>query len=104
MSDMDFDTGESVDTQSRDEVKAPRNFKVLLHNDHYTSMEFVVKILETVFRKSGPESVEIMLSVHHKGSGVAGIYPASVAETKIARVHAAAEQEGFPLKCSMEPE
>ena len=104
MSTHDFDTDGTVDLQSRDEVKTPRRYKVLLHNDHYTSMEFVVMVLETIFRRSPAESVEIMLSVHHRGVGVAGVYPASVAETKIARVHNQAEKEGFPLRCSMEPE
>ncbi|MFP6583830.1 MAG: ATP-dependent Clp protease adaptor ClpS [Candidatus Hydrogenedentota bacterium] len=104
MSGFDQETDGNVDTRSRDEVKRPRRFKVLLHNDHYTSMEFVVMILETVFRKSSPESLEIMLSVHQQGVGLAGVYPAAVAETKMNRVHVEAEGQGFPLKCSMEPE
>ena len=104
MSDSDFDTDGMVDTKSRAKVQRPRKFKVLLHNDHYTSMEFVVEMLTTVFRKSNVESVEIMLNVHQKGIGIAGIYPSSVAETKIDTVHHTAEANGFPLRCSMEPE
>lgn len=104
MSDFGYKSDEDVDVVSRDDVRTPRNFKVLLHNDHYTSMEFVVLVLETIFRRTGAESVEIMLSVHQKGVGIAGVYPSAVAETKIERVHAEAEKEGFPLKCSMEPE
>ena len=104
MSDSSIDTEGMVDTQSRSEVKRPRKFKVLLHNDHYTSMEFVVEILSTIFYKSEAESVQIMLNVHEKGTGVAGIYPASIAETKIENVHQSAEANGFPLRCTMEPE
>ena len=104
MSPHDYESDSTIDFQPRDEVKPPRRFKVLLHNDHYTSMEFVVMVLEEIFRRSKAESVEIMLSVHQKGVGVAGVYPASVAETKIERVHKEAESEGFPLRCSMEPE
>lgn len=104
MSGFDHETDGTVETRSREDVKRPRRFKVLLHNDHYTSMEFVVMILETVFRKSPPESLEIMLSVHQQGVGLAGVFPAAVAETKIKRVHVEAEDQGFPLKCSMEPE
>lgn len=104
MSHHDFDTDSDVRVKPRDEVQTPRRYKVLLHNDHYTSMEFVIMILETVFRRSTAESVEIMFSVHHKGIGVAGVYPAAVAETKIEQVHKKAEEEGFPLRCSMEPE
>ena len=104
MSEHDTDFDEQVKTRSRDEVQVPRKFKVLLHNDHYTSMEFVVMILESVFSKSGAQSVEIMLNVHESGVGIAGVYTSAIAETKIAAVHREAEHQGFPLKCSMEPE
>ena len=104
MSEHDTDFDEQVKTRSREEVQAPRMFRVLLHNDHYTSMEFVVMILESVFSKSSAQSVEIMLNVHESGVGIAGMYPSSIAETKIETVHREAESQGFPLKCSMEPE
>lgn len=104
MTDNEFDTDGSVDTKSRQQVQRPRKYKVLLHNDHYTSMEFVVEILTRIFRKSEPESVEIMLHVHERGVGIAGVYPYAVAETKVENVHQSAEANGFPLKCSMEPE
>jgi len=87
-----------------EDVALPKRFKVLLHNDHYTTMEFVVEILEHVFRRSPAEAIRIMLEVHHNGVGVAGVYPAQIAEMKIETVHARAEAEGYPLKCSMEPE
>ena len=89
---------------SRQEVQRPSLFKVLLHNDHYTTMEFVVEILRTVFGKSDDEAVRVMLDVHESGSGLAGVYPNAVAETKVSKVTGLAEEHGFPLKCSMEPE
>ncbi len=104
MSNNEFDTDGMVYTKSRQQVQRPRKYKVLLHNDHYTSMEFVIEILSKIFRKSDTESVEIMLHVHERGVGVAGIYPHAIAETKIECVHQSAEASGYPLKCSMEPE
>lgn len=104
MTDFNHDTDVSVRTRQRNEVRVPKRYKVLLHNDHYTSMEFVIMILESVFRKSKTESVDIMLSVHNSGIGVAGVYPSAIAETKIKTVHDTAERDGYPLRCSMEPE
>lgn len=103
---MSNDTGgtdNAIAQKSAQKTKRPRMFKVLLHNDHYTTMDFVVEVLEMVFGKSGNESVQIMLSVHHTGFGVAGVYAAAIAETKIATVRSMASDQGFPLKCSMEP-
>lgn len=95
---------ESVAVEIKRVTTPPKLFKVLLHNDHYTTMEFVVDVLMTIFGKSEHEAVEIMLNVHRAGVGVAGVYPFAVAETKIAKVHRMAKDEGFPLRCSMEPE
>jgi ATP-dependent Clp protease adaptor protein ClpS len=78
-------------------------FKVILLNDDYTTMDFVVGILEQVFKKSPSEAVRIMYQVHEQGSGVCGIYTAEIAETKINTVHELAEKAGFPLKAIMEP-
>lgn len=78
-------------------------YRVLLLNDHYTSMEFVVEVLEAVFNKSAEEAQQIMLAVHKAGSGVAGTYIKDVAETKVAIVTSLARREGFPLQCVMEP-
>ena len=89
-------------TQEKIEVKEPILYKVLLHNDNYTTMEFVVMILEKVFRKSSPEATQIMLSVHQKGIGVCGIYPREVAETKIVTVLGLARKFEYPLQCTME--
>ena len=78
-------------------------FKVLLLNDHYTTMEFVVMVLEQVFHKTADDAMQIMLAVHKAGKGVAGLYPKEVAETKIAIVRHLARKDGFPLQCVMEP-
>lgn len=79
-------------------------YKVLLHNDNYTTMEFVVMVLVAVFHKPETEAVQIMLDVHHRGMGVAGVYQRDIAETKVQRVLQLAQQAQFPLMCSMEPE
>ncbi|NDV19762.1 ATP-dependent Clp protease adaptor ClpS [Pseudodesulfovibrio sp. JC047] len=86
------------------EVREPRKYKVLLHNDDYTTMDFVVEILVRVFRRNEAQATAIMLSVHNKGYGVCGTYTAEVAETKVDLVHRLAKSAGFPLKCSMEGE
>ncbi len=91
-------------TQDRDEPREPRKYRVLLINDDYTTMEFVVMILMTVFHHSEQEAVEIMLKVHHEGAGLAGVYSFDVAETKVAKVHSLARQNQFPLRCTLEPE
>ncbi len=80
----------------------PPNYKVLLHNDNYTTMDFVVQVLENIFNKSPSEAVQIMLNVHKRGMGVCGIYTFEVAETKVALVHHLAGKNKYPLKCTME--
>lgn len=92
----------SVVTKDWIEVQEPPLYKALLHNDDYTSMEFVVSILENIFNKSPQEATRIMLNVHEKGIGIAGIYSREICETKIAVVHELARQNEFPLRCSME--
>lgn len=93
-----------AETGTRSKTSLPPLHKVLLHNDDYTSMEFVVAILESVFHKTPAEANRIMLNVHVQGVGVAGVYPFEVAETKVTKVHSMARQEGYPLRCSMEEE
>lgn len=93
---------ESVSTQERIKTEEPPLYKVLLHNDDYTTMEFVVAVLENVFQKSNAEATRIMLNVHHEGVGVAGIYTKEIGETKVSTVHQLAETNNFPLRCSME--
>lgn len=85
-------------------TKTPKQYKVILLNDDYTTMEFVVYIMETVFMKTPAEAIQIMLQVHKNGRGVAGIFSKQIAEAKIDRVHSEARREGFPLKCVMEEE
>lgn len=77
-------------------------YKVFLHNDDYTTMDFVVDILQTVFHKTTQESVRIMLNVHHNGIGLCGLYTYEIAETKVEMVHQLARQREFPLRSSME--
>jgi ATP-dependent Clp protease adaptor protein ClpS len=93
---------EGVETQERAELKAPPLWRVVLHNDDYTTQDFVVLVLRTIFRKPEAEAVRIMLAVHKAGRGVAGVYPFDVAETKLHQVRALAEQREFPLLCTME--
>src|SRR5689334_6518016 len=91
-------------TQQKRKVEKVRRYKVVLHNDDYTTMEFVVLVLMKFFHKSETEATHIMLSVHHKGYGVAGLYTKDVAETKVAEVHEFAKSYGMPLRLTAEPE
>lgn len=102
MSGIKTDQQESVITRERKEVHEPSLYKALLHNDDYTSMEFVVAILENIFEKTTSVATKIMLDVHHAGVGVAGVYTREICETKIETVHQLARKNGFPLRCSME--
>lgn len=97
---------ESVLTESRTkaELRPPAMWRVLLHNDDYTTQEFVVWVLETVFNKPQAEAMAIMLRVHQAGIGVAGIYTYDVAETKVSATRRLAEQQEYPLLVTMEPE
>ena len=99
-------TRESVLTEPRTEqqVQRPRMWRVLLHNDDYTTQDFVVWVLESIFHKPRAEAFAIMLSVHRSGLGVAGIYTHDVAETKVTATKNLAEQHEFPLLVTMEPD
>ena len=88
----------------KSKVKAPPLFKVILLNDDYTPMEFVVDILEQIFERSPSAATRIMLEIHNGGLGVAGVYVLEVAETKVAQVHRAAEERGYPLRAGVEKE
>ena len=90
--------------RTKQETKKPELFKVLLLNDDYTTMDFVVEILENVFNKSPAEAYRIMMAVHTQGQGLCGVYPFDVAETKVATVVDLARDNGFPLRAAMEPE
>ncbi len=91
-------------TRTRRKVTRPERFKVLLYNDDYTPMEFVVRVLETLFDKGPSEATQIMLQIHNAGLGIAGVYVLEVAETKIAVVHGRAEKQGYPLRAGLEKE
>lgn len=88
--------------KARDQTRRPELYRVLLHNDDYTSMDFVIDILESVFSKSPAEAHRVMMHVHQNGIGVAGVYTHEVAETHVAEVHARAGEAGYPLRASLE--
>ncbi len=104
MSAIKTDIEEQVVSKTREKVKRPSLYKVLLHNDDFTTMEFVVEILMSVFGKSPEDATRIMLNVHKRGIGLCGVYTYEIAETKVDRVHFLAREHGFPLRCSMEKE
>ena len=95
-------TGIVVETKTK--TKKPSMYKVLMLNDDYTPMEFVVRVLEQIFQKSPAEATQLMLQIHKSGLGIAGVYVLEVAETKVATVHQAAEQNGYPLRSGVEQE
>lgn len=102
MADQNNQREGSVLAEDFIETKEPQLYKVLLHNDDYTTMEFVISILETVFHKSTPDATKIMLNVHNEGVGIAGVYTREICETKISVVHQLAKKNEFPLRCTME--
>jgi len=95
---------ELVVQESKPKLKRPRLYKVILLNDDYTPMEFVVVLLERIFNKPRETAVQIMLHVHQKGMGVCGVYPRDVAESKVKQVMDFARDHQHPLQCTMEPE
>jgi len=94
--------GGEVVEKPRPKTKKPRLYHVVLYNDDYTTMEFVVLVLETLFDKGPAEAYRIMMEVHTRGRGVCGAYTFEVAETKVATVHDLARTEGFPLRAGIE--
>ncbi len=104
MNDRRPELEEEIRSETLDEVEEPPFYKVLLHNDDYTTMEFVVEVLMFVFGKPPEEATRIMLDVHHRGNGLCGVYPHELAETKVDTVEKLARDRGFPLKCTMEKE
>ncbi len=95
---------EKTTSKSREQIKEPSMYKVLLLNDDYTTMEFVIDILVYVFKKSLEDATNIMLQVHREGIGLCGVYTYEIAETKVTTVQDAARENGFPLQCTMEKE
>ncbi len=109
MSDQDQDnenggTGTGVATKTRTKTKKPSMYRVLMLNDDYTPMEFVIDVLQRVFQKNSDEAVQIMLHVHQKGVGICGIYPYDVAETKVMQTLDLARKNQHPLQCTLEKE
>jgi len=104
MSNYDPEVEESVESETDQDVEEPPMYRVMLLNDDYTTMEFVVEVLVYVFQKSAEEATRIMLNVHRSGVGICGIYSFEVAETKVNTVETLARENGFPLKCIMERE
>ena len=101
---MDKKSDIGVLDKQKNKVEPPKKFKVILHNDDYTSMEFVVSILEQIFHRSKAEATRIMLNVHNKGKGIAGVYSKEIADTKAAQVKALAANYQVPLLAEVEPE
>src|SRR6185436_17942535 len=93
-----------TETRSEQKLQRPRMWRVLLHNDDYTTQDFVVWVLETIFHKPRGEAFTIMMSVHRSGMGIAGVYTHDVAETKLKATRQLAEEHEFPLLVTMEPE
>src|SRR5512138_1975867 len=98
------DTEGELGVVERPRTEQPRKYVVVLHNDDYTTMEFVVHVLEKFFYKTETEATQIMLHVHHKGYGIVGVFTRDVAETKASQVMDYAKQHGHPLRCTAEPE
>jgi ATP-dependent Clp protease adaptor protein ClpS len=95
-------TDEAVKERVKTEKQEPTLYKVVLLNDDYTTMEFVVRVLEAVFQKSPAEAYRIMMQVHQDGSGIAGVYPWEVAETKVDTLTSMARRAEFPLRATIE--
>lgn len=104
MPEWEDDFENSVITESEQQVKKPPLYKVLLHNDDYTTMEFVVFILQFVFRHAPEDANRIMWNVHRQGIGIAGVYTYEVAESKVSKVENLAREYEYPLLCTMEEE
>ena len=95
-------TGGEVLEKPKEKTKRPEMFKVVLLNDDYTTMQFVIEVLETVFQKSPAEAYRIMMHVHLNGRGIAGVYPYEIAETKVETVESLARRNEFPLRATIE--
>lgn len=95
-----FESGIKTDVEKK--IKEPEMYRVILHNDHYTTMDFVVEVLTKVFHMQAAKATQIMLDVHKKGIGICGVYTFDIAATKVEQVHQMARDQQFPLKCSYE--
>ena len=102
MDDFEQDGLAIAEVESDAELRKPPLYKVLIHNDDFTSMEFVVFVLQTVFGRSESEAIQLMLNVHNDGVGLAGLYPYEIAEMKVVKVTSLAQANEFPLLCTIE--
>ena len=93
---------EHVEERVESELMQPSMYKVVLNNDDYTPMDFVIEVLQVFFRKNEQEATDIMLTIHHQGKGICGIFPFGIAETKVIQVNQFARQNQHPLLCSLE--
>ncbi len=100
--DSRFEESAVAESETAEKVEQPPLYRVLLHNDDFTTMEFVVWVLESVFGMAEEQAIQVMLNVHVKGIGVAGVYTYEVAETRVERTTALAHEHEFPLLCTME--
>lgn len=100
----DFEHEDAVLTESRTKLEKPQLYRVLLHNDDFTTMEFVIYVLETVFNRPTSEAISIMLQVHNQGHGIAGTYTREVAEMKVTKTMNLAQAHEYPLLCTAEEE
>jgi ATP-dependent Clp protease adaptor protein ClpS len=103
MSDIGYEYDSDVLTEDHIDVREPKAYHAVLYNDDYTTMEFVVYVLETIFHHSRTIAEKIMLDVHQKGKGIAGTYTRDIAETKALQTRTLAQEHHFPLKCVAEP-
>ncbi len=95
---------EKTDSSLEYDLREPPMYRVIMHNDHYTTMDFVVEVLQKVFHKSTLEASALMMQIHRSGSAQCGVFVYDVAATKVARVHRMAKEQGFPLRCTIEEE
>lgn len=100
MASLSEKTGSSLEYDLRE----PGMYRVIMHNDHYTTMDFVVEVLQSVFRKNIQEASDLMMTIHKSGSAICGIFTYDIAATKVSKVHRLAKAHGFPLRCSIEEE
>jgi ATP-dependent Clp protease adaptor protein ClpS len=101
MADVPQDLPEG-DVKNDQEIREPKMYRVILHNDDYTTMDFVIEVLISIFHKPAADATRIMIDVHKKGKGICGVYPYDIAATRVVRVHQMARKREFPLKCTLE--
>lgn len=97
-------TKQQANTGIRNRIREPKKYKVIMYNDNFTTMEFVVDILVQIFHKSEPEAEQLMMTVHRKGQAVVGVYPMDIAKTRVNKALQQARKQGYPFRMSIEEE